>query len=218
MFDTGIVASTGTTVSGPGSTTAVAETIGAAGDAEARAEAALSLLCEEQGARGGHLYVVVDAGLKLVASNGADPADGQLESIVTRFLRESCQQEEAPTQVETNVTGQTATTAALWTAASGTVYRFLILSDEGPDGTLYVGIAALVVSDSRRKPSSIAAAVGRCLLQAGDVHGMQFTATRTVSNGAETGTRSVADLEETEVRSPSSSRRAQAPDSRSSRR
>jgi tetratricopeptide (TPR) repeat protein len=149
----------------------VSEALGSASTAKERAERAVKLVCDERGARTGHLYLLGDHGLALVASHGeVGPPDGLLEYIRAYFGRLVSEDAEATaaltgTQVASMVSGGDS-----FRDAGGTEYRGVLLTSSVGASTRHVGAAALVAGEA---PASLGGAklissLSTYLLEAGD--------------------------------------------------
>jgi hypothetical protein len=128
-----------------------------AGEARARGQRALRLLCDERKSDGGHLYLFTEEGLRFVASVGNEAApDGLLPFLAKRF-------EENPDEFVTMTVAAVARPlspgdeSSVFTDSTGVVYD-AVLSHRAMPGRVAV--------------SALASAVSAHLIRAGDTVGV----------------------------------------------
>jgi hypothetical protein len=135
-----------------------------------RAVAALRLLCDAKGARGGHLFLCTDGGLQLVASQGhGGPIDG-LVAAARACLGAEVERTETTTMMLSSPPDADVVTAT-WTDPAGAPYRPVAIISELDGEAVYAGIALLAIGartpDQTGVPQLIAA-LGQHLIDAGD--------------------------------------------------
>jgi Protein kinase domain/AAA ATPase domain len=149
----------------------VSKTLGGALTAQARAERALRLLCDDRTASAGYLYLAGDAGLSLAASLGAAAAPEGLLPYVQEFFDHEVAQNSDQTAVLT-----TAQTSALierrsFRDVSGIEHRPLLMASLANGVSRYAGVAVFVAVDGSDRPAAGVTLVGALtahLIQSGD--------------------------------------------------
>ena len=141
-------------------------------DRRARGERALSLLCGGDPPRRGHLFLIGDAGLELIASN--EPVDdaASLRSFALGRL-------EAETAPENTVTAAAVTVASpsvsfTWYAPDGASFTTVMLAAHRGSAVVIAGVLVLAEGGSRSLDfDDMAAAVARAALESGDARGVR---------------------------------------------
>jgi hypothetical protein len=136
-----------------------------------RAVAALRLLCDAKGAKGGHLFLCTEGGLQLVASQGhSGPVDG-LVAAARACLGAEVERTETTTMMLSSPPDADVLTAT-WSDPAGAPYRPVAIISELDGEAVYAGIALLAIGartpDQTGVPQLIAA-LGQHLIDAGDV-------------------------------------------------
>jgi hypothetical protein len=148
----------------------VTDALASASTPEERAHRAIRLLCEDRGARSGHLYLLGDQGLALAASHGAaDPPEGLLGHVQAYFDRVAGEDTDATaaltgTQVASVLTGVTA-----FRDAAGCDYHAVLMTSAADGQAQHVGVAAFVAGEARAAlgGASLVVSVSAHLLEAG---------------------------------------------------
>jgi tetratricopeptide (TPR) repeat protein len=149
------------------------ETMASASTAEERAQRAVKLLCEDRGARTGHLYLLGEKGLMLVASHGEAESPPGLLEFVRAYLGQAISEDSdstaalTGTQVASLLTGGTQ-----FLDASGRGYQPVLLSSVAAGGgPSHVGVAALGACDGKAPVggASLVSGLSTYLVEAGDV-------------------------------------------------
>jgi tetratricopeptide (TPR) repeat protein len=149
----------------------VSHTMASAMTAQERARRALRLLCDERGARVGHLFLVGDGGLALVASQGAPAApEALLEYVRDYFVRAVSQDTEATAALTVAQMATLLTSDGSFRDATGTEYRVVLLTSSVNRVLRHVGAAAFVDAAAPVASgwASLVATLSTHLLQAGD--------------------------------------------------
>jgi hypothetical protein len=134
--------------------------------AEARAQAALTLLAEHSGASEGFLYLVRDDLPHWAASLGSRVAPSEaLHAMVREYVAAETQGRDVTTGAATEVDVRTD-----WTALGEALYRPVLLSHYTGDDYAITGIAVFAISPGQSfvYPSDVAASLSRMAAEAGD--------------------------------------------------
>jgi hypothetical protein len=138
-------------------------------DPDARAERALSLLCDAFAAGDGHLFLQRESGLQLAATKSSKPVPASLRAFLSDLIdvRTRSRVAQPIDTTMTEIAG--AEPLTVWQDGSGMGFDVLVLTVG--DATKAIGAAALRVDG--RKPqhplaSQLATLVASCLVQAGD--------------------------------------------------
>ena len=151
----------------PSAARAVSQVLRQATTAVERAAFALSLLCRDRQALGGHLYLVTERGLILAASQGVGAPDAKLAHFARSHLRSELQQPDVATRLESDM----AISQARPQPSTGDTPHPITLTclDEG--NLKHVGIALLVMAPDTAAKTIDARLVGELasqLSEAGD--------------------------------------------------
>ena len=140
-----------------------------------RAARALELICDARGVRAGHLYLVDESGLVLVAAHGGLEADPCLLEHAVGFMRE--QLREQPELATEPLTGsESSPSSARVEDARGHGYLPVLLRCVVDGTPRCAGVALLALDAAQAPPSQAAfdllAVIGSLLIQAGNTAGM----------------------------------------------
>jgi hypothetical protein len=134
---------------------------------------ALELLVADSGAEQGHLYLIGESGLELVAASDRRPPDKEVESVLARLIGEYEADDESATEWMTTVGGTAGGDKPLMPSISpftrDGAYPLLLRSEGNVQGVT-VGAAVLFFAPDAevRLPIDTASAIARYLLEAGD--------------------------------------------------
>ncbi|MEY4582591.1 MAG: hypothetical protein RL701_7294, partial [Pseudomonadota bacterium] len=142
-------------------------------DREERALRALSLLCDGEPPSRGHLFLITQTGLTLVASNASQAHIAQLSQFANkRFVLETAETKTmtaiAPSPTDFQTYGSP------WQDRDGTRYLATLLAAPFSDGSRVAGIAMLTDDGSPRPKgfAKLVVTVTHALLEAGDALGV----------------------------------------------
>ena len=143
---------------------------------EERAERTLKLLCDDQAATIGYLYLVADEGLRLVATHGgAAPPEGLLEFVseyLERQLAESGDQTVALTSAEQSTELYA---RPCFQDGAGIEHRLVLMTSVTSGLARHAGIVVFVDGARAQRPggeTGLVAALTTHLIQAGDARGV----------------------------------------------
>jgi hypothetical protein len=154
----------------------VMSALSAAEDASARAQVALSLVCDAHAAPGGHLYVVRREGLVLAASAGGRADDEHLRKLVSAFWQRHLAEADLPTAFVPEGSPEPESSSEVWTDMRGTPYHPVLISTQRDGDLIHVGVAALIPNERpHHNPSAphVTGTVGSYLLSTGDACGVE---------------------------------------------
>jgi hypothetical protein len=156
--------------------TEVSRVMAGAEHAEGRALRALRLLCEDQGASAGHLFLSEERSLRVAASYGADAPEPLLLELAHERLRSDLRQRENVTRVR----GDTAQrfepdSRTLWTDRHGRAFESRVLHCVQHGKPRCAGILLLAyppAPPTTRRSAQFASAVSAYLIDAGETSGL----------------------------------------------
>jgi hypothetical protein len=155
----------------------VGETLASASTPEERARRALKLLCDDRGARIGHLYLLGDGGLHLVASRGEPaPPEGLLEYAGGYYGRAISEDSDATAALTGTQMASMLTGCESFRNAAGVEYHAVLLTSAANDPSRHVGVAAFaayaaVGARAAVGGASLVVSLSKYLMEAGDAHG-----------------------------------------------
>jgi tetratricopeptide (TPR) repeat protein len=152
----------------------VSEALASASTAEERARRALKLLCDDRGAGIGHLYLLGDGGLNLVASHGeAAPPEGLLPYVRAYFGRAVSEDSEATAALTGTQVASMLTEGDRFRGAGGVEYHAVLLTSAANDPSRHVGAAAFVAGSTSAAlgGAGLVVSLSAYLLGAGDTRG-----------------------------------------------
>lgn len=149
----------------------VARCMEGAQDSVARAERALELLCEAGGALGGHLFLVHQGALRLVASRSAAPPDPILVRLTCDYWSQLTDDVDPDTHIGPDDASEQGYAGQRWADEQGQPYRPLALSGHVAGAYAHVGVALLIPGEAaqeREAATQTVAALAGFLVRTGD--------------------------------------------------
>jgi hypothetical protein len=141
---------------------------------EERATFALSLLCEDRGALGGHLYLVEEQGIALAATQTAAPAAPELAQLAQDWLTRELEESEQATQFAADLPALPISLHPGSSAVSNDTFEPVMLTCIRQGRLHYIGVALLLLECKPgrvRSDARLTTAIADQLFEAGDVRG-----------------------------------------------
>jgi tetratricopeptide (TPR) repeat protein len=154
----------------------VSEFLRDAATAQDRAARTLKLLCDDRGATSGHLYLVGDTGLMLVASQASVAApEGLLEYLTKYFEDQVSESGDQTTALSASQMGTALEARPAFHDAAGNDHYPVLMTSLTVGEACHAGVAVFVGSQRSERPVggvALVAALSTHLIQSGDTRGV----------------------------------------------